>query len=187
MPVTMPGGADPGGTGPLLTERDVGSSARTQPGNRCQFQAHPRLPKVAQGNPTQRSEPGHPGCTSHVNTGNMLLVSEDQCSVRDKRWFQPRQATSYLGLPEEAMSGLGHDELLARPRIGLAYPAEASAGVPAGRAGRAGLCAVGTAIGPGGTGIDAFAGDQGTTPAKPSPQQLASIDRNLKLETIYIN
>jgi hypothetical protein len=42
------------------------------------------------------------------------------------------------------MSGLGHDELLARPRIGLAYPAEVSAGVPTGRAGRAGLCAVGS-------------------------------------------
>jgi hypothetical protein len=44
------------------------------------------------------------------------------------------------------MSGLGHDELLARPRIGPAYSAEVSAGVSAGRAGRAGLCAVGSTV-----------------------------------------
>jgi hypothetical protein len=72
---------------------------------------------------------------SHVNTGNKLLVFEGQCNVRDRRRSQPPQAASYLGLPEEAMSGLGHDELLARPRIGSAYPAEASAGVQAGQVG----------------------------------------------------
>jgi len=65
------------------------------------------------------------------------------------------------------MSGLGHDELLARPRVGPAYPAEASAGVQAGRAGSPGLCALGSAALKalvGRTGIDAFAGDEGTTP-----------------------
>jgi hypothetical protein len=72
---------------------------------------------------------------AHVNTGNELLVFEDQCSVKSRRRSQPPQAASYLGLPEEGMSGLGHDELLARPRVGPAYPAEASAGVQASRAG----------------------------------------------------
>jgi hypothetical protein len=64
-----------------------------------------------------------------------LLVFEDKCSVGSRRRSQPPQAASYLGLPEEAMSGLGHAELLARPCIGPAYPAEASAGVQTGRAG----------------------------------------------------
>jgi hypothetical protein len=129
----------------LLTECDV---LAVRPGHNPETGASFRLtlgrPNPEKGTPTPRGASGRPGRTSHVNTGSGLLVSEDQCSVSDRRRSQLPQAASYLGLPEEAMSGLGHDELLARPRIGPAYPAEASAGVPAGRAGRAGLCAVGS-------------------------------------------